>query len=81
MKKSLSLLLVFILAACSQTPPQVVVKTEDGTFRQIRPEGKLDKSGAYEIAIWAKDGVSTNEYVYMQRTFADGKVMFTRMIR
>jgi hypothetical protein len=80
----LSLLLCLLLLSCSREPtvkkPIITITTVQGTFELIRPEGKPNAAGAVDIALWAKEGVSTNDYVYMRTKFADGTDHFTRML-
>lgn len=69
MKRALCMLL---LTGCAANVPTIVMP--DGVYRMIRP-----KSGA-NIELWSKDGVSTNDYVYMPRFWANGDPAFTRIL-
>ena len=59
--KAILIAAVILLAGCSN---QDVVKTSEGTFRKIRERSALNKYGAFDIELWAKDGVPTNKYVF-----------------
>ncbi len=70
-------LLLFLLCACSPEP--ITMTTAQGTFILIRPEGPI-VNGVRDIELWQKEGVSTNQYVYMRSVFADGSSHFTRLL-
>jgi hypothetical protein len=69
---------VVILAACS--PQREVVTNEQGTFELIRPRGQPNELGAYNIALWAKRGVPTNQFIYMRIQHPDGSSHFISML-
>lgn len=43
-----------------------IVTDDTGTYRLIRAQGPLLPSGAYDIALWAKDGVDQTQWVFMR---------------
>lgn len=60
--------------------PTVSETNKDGVYRLIRPEGPHNKeTGEYSIALWSKDGVDTNKFVYMRSVLSNGESHYTRV--
>lgn len=60
-------------------PPQKTMTIGTNVYRLFRPEGEPNEYGARFIELWSKDGVPTNEFVYMRTVFANGDSHFTRI--
>jgi hypothetical protein len=68
---------VALLTGCSDPAPSPEVVTDStGTYRLIRPETQ-GPQGTINIALWSKDGVSTNKLIYMRRQLGEGHTVFT----
>jgi hypothetical protein len=94
-KRSAAAAALLLAAACGKTEPAKTepalplhywIILEDpssgsgfSTYRLVRPQGKVGPDGSFEAEIWSKDGVPTNEYVYLRTVMAGGRDHFTRV--
>jgi hypothetical protein len=80
---------LLLLAACGkkievaiEPHPDFKIQQEgDGLayYRLIRPQGKVGPDGSFGAELWSKDGVPTNDYVYLRTVMAGGRDHFTRV--
>lgn len=82
MKKIILAAIIFFSSCKSEQSgdKSISVTNSDGIYRLIRPEGKPNALGAKDVEIWAKDGVSTNDFVYLKSVWSDGSFKFTRVL-
>lgn len=75
-KFGLFILFCFGCAHFKNLPIGTVAHMPQGIFRLIRQQGKPDTNNTYDIELWSKDGVDTNEVIFRRFEYPDGSTYF-----